>query len=86
LHIYRGLLNHYCNADNAVLRLTVTGDKAGTITLQKANIGVRNGYFNITHQKGVQYSTCSGISDVEPFLGCTRANFGTLPTEKHNSK
>jgi hypothetical protein len=38
---------------------------------------------NITSQKEVQNSTGSGKSDIETFLGCIRANFGTLPREKH---
>jgi hypothetical protein len=42
--------------------------------------------FNITSQKEVQNSTISRKCDVFTFLECTRANFGTLPGEGHNSK
>jgi hypothetical protein len=49
--IYQGLLNHYCNEGNEFLRLTVTGDKAGTITLQKANTRVCNGNFQLYQSK-----------------------------------
>jgi hypothetical protein len=41
---------------------------------------------NFTSQKEVQNTTSSEKSDVETFLGCIRANFGTLWREKHNSK
>lgn len=41
--------------------------------------------FNITSQKKVQNSVRRKC-DVFTFLGCTRANFGTLPREGHNSE
>jgi hypothetical protein len=48
---YQGLLNHYRNEGNKFLRLTVTGDKAGTIILQKANTRVCNGNFQHNQSK-----------------------------------
>jgi hypothetical protein len=39
---------------------------------------------DIARYKGVQNSTISK-SDVDTFLGCTTANFGTLPRQRHNS-
>jgi hypothetical protein len=78
LTIYQGLLNNYCTERYEFLRLTVTGDKAGTIILQKANTRVVIETSNITSQKEVQNSTRSGKNDFETFLGCTRANIGTL--------
>jgi hypothetical protein len=42
--------------------------------------------FNVTSQKEVQNSTISRKCDVFTFLPCTRANFGTLPREEHNSE
>jgi hypothetical protein len=41
---------------------------------------------DITSQKEVQNSTIGGKIDVDTFLGCTRANFGTQPREEHDSK
>jgi hypothetical protein len=87
LAICRSLLNRYGQEGDAFLRRIITGD--GTWIHNYAPESKRQSLewkHPISLTKKVKNSTVSRKSDVDSFLAFTRANFGTLSREGHNSK
>jgi hypothetical protein len=78
LTIYPDPLNRYRKGDASFLRLTVIGDETWIHHDAPES--------DIASLKDVQNSTIGKQCEVDILVGCTRANFGTIPREGYDSK